>query len=274
MKYAIMIGIILMLILSGCKQEVEPEVQEAVEEPVAKMECPASCDDKNNCTKDSCGTETGFKCTNVGIVPCCGNGVCEEGENSCVDCPACNDYDKCTKDYFDVKALKCANDIISPCCGNMACETGESCDNCLLDCNCGIDLSDYPGFFKGKNVVIVVGAKAPASDVTAGIDVANGLGSYTIETKLDSEISNLDGRNAIVIGTPCDNRFSAELIPYERDCLEYIEEGTAVIRIFSTGSGSYAVLVAGNPVSETRQAAGYLREDSSKKLEGVEMVIR
>ncbi|MBR9691443.1 hypothetical protein GOV06_01530 [Candidatus Woesearchaeota archaeon] len=271
MKIIILIGIILMLMLSGCGK-VE-EVPEAAEEPeVIKLECPASCDDGNECTKDFCSEDTGYKCVNEDLVPCCGNGKCEKGEKDCVDCPACNDYDKCTEDYFDVDSLKCVNEDIMPCCGNDECEAGEDCDNCLLDCNCGIDLKDYPGIFKGKSVVIVVGAKASASDVTAGIDVANGLGGYTIDTKLDNEISSLDDRNVIVIGTPCDNEFSAELLPYSRDCLEYIKEGTAVIRIFSTGSG-YAVLVAGNPISKTREAASYLREDSSKKLEGVEVIV-
>ena len=273
MKYTIIIGIILMLVLSGCHPAAEPEAPKAVEEPEVKLKCPASCDDGNSCTKDFCSEETGFKCVNEDIVPCCGNGICEENERDCVDCPACNDYDKCTKDYFDVNGLKCVNEEVVPCCGNGICEDDEDCDNCLLDCNCGIDLKDYPGIFEGKNVVIVVGAKASASDVTAGVDVANGLGSYTIDTVLDNEISSLDDRNAIVIGTPCDNEFSAELLPYERDCMEYIEEGTAVIRIFKTGSNSYAVLVAGNPISKTREAASYLREDSTKELEGVEVSV-
>ncbi|MBW2996449.1 hypothetical protein KY332_04055 [Candidatus Woesearchaeota archaeon] len=284
MKQIILIGIILILILGGCKG---PEQPEAVEQAASCGD--GVCDtgeDKCSCASDcgECsGDVEGKTCVELSCVDgscqelikenCCGNAKCEKGERTCEDCPACNDYDKCTLDYFDVDALSCVNEDIDPCCGNDVCEAGEDCDSCLLDCDCGVDLADYPDIFKGKSITIIVGAKASASDVTAGVDVSNGLSGYNIDTRLDNELTNIDERNVIVIGTPCDNEFSAELLPYERDCLEYIEEGTAVIRIFKTGSYSYAVMVAGNPISKTREAASYLRADSSKKLEGVEMVI-
>jgi len=71
--------------------------QKSVETPVGTVDvpvesaesvslaCPASCDDLQFCTKDVC---IGGQCVHEPIVPCCGNGVCEAGEEgSClVDC--------------------------------------------------------------------------------------------------------------------------------------------------------------------------------------------
>ncbi|MFC1768403.1 hypothetical protein ACFLZX_01440 [Nanoarchaeota archaeon] len=47
------------------------------------------CDDGKACTDDFCGPQTNFICINEIITPCCGNGLCESGENDvCLgDCP-------------------------------------------------------------------------------------------------------------------------------------------------------------------------------------------
>lgn len=50
--------------------------------------CPASCDDSNACTNDTCSAKTDFKCVHDTIYPCCGNGVCERGEDVYNECPA------------------------------------------------------------------------------------------------------------------------------------------------------------------------------------------
>ncbi|MDD5171686.1 MAG: transglutaminase family protein [Candidatus ainarchaeum sp.] len=46
--------------------------------------CPASCDDNYSCTQDSCNATSG-SCVHTLIQPCCGNGMCEQGED-CGDC--------------------------------------------------------------------------------------------------------------------------------------------------------------------------------------------
>ncbi len=58
------------------------------EEPSADVVslCPTGCDDYNACTIDRCVSGI---CENIPIIPCCGNGICEAGENaySCsLDC--------------------------------------------------------------------------------------------------------------------------------------------------------------------------------------------
>ncbi len=60
-------------------------VEEFVEEEaIEKVKCPESCDDFNPCTTDFC--EKGL-CKHIPKVPCCGNGICEEGESvlNCAD---------------------------------------------------------------------------------------------------------------------------------------------------------------------------------------------
>lgn len=54
------------------------------EEVIEEVKCPESCDDFNPCTIDFC--EKGL-CKHTPKVPCCGNGICEEGESilNCAD---------------------------------------------------------------------------------------------------------------------------------------------------------------------------------------------
>jgi len=104
--------------------------------------CPASCDDGNSCTTEACSKETEYKCKIKNIPDCCGNKLCEikEAYETCsIDCPNCDDINKCTKDSYDYHLEKCVNAPIldTVCCGNSACEIGESYGNCARDCpNC------------------------------------------------------------------------------------------------------------------------------------------
>lgn len=71
------------------KKKEEPEeepTEEPEEEPSA--ECPKSCDDNNDCTEDYCSWETDYECKHDIIELCCGNNLCEDGE----------DYENCEKD--------------------------------------------------------------------------------------------------------------------------------------------------------------------------------
>ena len=290
MKKTAIFLLILVILLAGCEKEIAevvPEVEE-IDIEVEKAFCgDGTCDgseNKCNCVED-CGECEGdvedktcleFKCVEeeckeVAKKPCCGNDICESGESDCEDCPSCNDYDICTKDWFNPTELKCHNEPITPCCGNGVCENGESCDNCIDDCDCGIDLSDFPDFFKGDSVLIVIGAKAPSTDVIAGTDIIGSLTDSDASSALDNELVDLDDVNAIVIGTPCDNKISAQLLPYSRDCLESIKQGQSMIKLFKTGKNSYAMLVFGYTPELTRSTASILAKGSD--LEETEMIL-
>jgi hypothetical protein len=49
-------------------------------------QCPLFYDDGNKCTISKCGAETNFIPVHEDIVPCCGNNICEIGENP-INCP-------------------------------------------------------------------------------------------------------------------------------------------------------------------------------------------
>lgn len=72
-------------------------------------DCP-NCDDDNECTKDSYDYHT-QKCINEIIIPCCGNGICDEGVeeySSCpIDCPNCDDDNRLTADSFNYETQEC-----------------------------------------------------------------------------------------------------------------------------------------------------------------------
>ncbi|MBD3304700.1 hypothetical protein GF343_06185 [Candidatus Woesearchaeota archaeon] len=82
-------------VLKAPEDAVLPEeeyAEEFIEEEILEeVVCPESCDDFNPCTADSC--EKGL-CVHKPIIPCCGNGICEEGE-SALNCA--EDCSKSTK---------------------------------------------------------------------------------------------------------------------------------------------------------------------------------
>lgn len=117
--------------------------------------CPKICDDGNSCTNDLCSESTDFKCAFSPVPDCCGNKACETKETyeECpLDCPNCEDNNKCTTDSFDYHFQKCANAPVldAVCCGNSICETGEDyalcprdCPSCDDDNKCTKDSYDY-----------------------------------------------------------------------------------------------------------------------------------
>lgn len=130
---------------------VDVPVKHAVDVSLA---CPASCDDLQFCTRDSC---VNGQCVNEPIVPCCGNGVCEAGEtaSSCaVDCaPQVNPQEvigeavglavanqqgavqKCMSLGMQFYVDSCLNDVASASNSKAVCEqisSSESRDACLI----------------------------------------------------------------------------------------------------------------------------------------------
>gem|GEM_PF-6744438 len=106
-----------------------------------KKNCPASCDDGDSCTYDSCGQSSDYECKHTKTSPCCGNKICESGE-SCSTCS--NDCGVCKKDNGVTCSLnsECAGGYCvhgycrstSSYCRDGYCDTGESCSSCEQDC--------------------------------------------------------------------------------------------------------------------------------------------
>ena len=153
---------------------------------------------------------------------------------------------------------------------------------CENDCKTlDIDLSDYPTPFikNGKlNAYIIVGAKATSLEVVAntellaGIEFTSRIGDYAPDI-LDTDLNSIADKNAILIGNPCNNKFIAKLSPYDTDCLEEYEQGEAILKLFKTGTDTYALVVGGYSGQDTRRAAQFLGNHKNKNLKGNEMTV-
>jgi len=104
------------------------------------------CDDNNDCTVDSCDSITG--CINQSISPCCGNGICEAGED-CNICP--NDCRRKTTGRPDSRYC-CDGDL--PNCGDERCsESGWRCGD-SVGCTSDADCSDDGLFCNGPETCV------------------------------------------------------------------------------------------------------------------------
>ena len=82
-------------------------------------------------------------------------------------------------------------------------------------------------------------------------------------TSLDTEISSVSAQNLIIVGGPCANTVAASVMGVPGtipECLAGFEEGKAMIKLYDTGAGKTAMLVAGMTAMDTRRAARVLRE--------------
>jgi hypothetical protein len=91
-------------------------------------------------------------------------------------------------------------------------------------------------------------------------------------TKLDSEIASVDAQNLIVVGGPCVNSVSAELLGSPSDCTEGFTPGRARVKLFEHANGNMAMLVAGFSGQDTR-LAGRVLAHRSGELTGMEVEI-
>jgi hypothetical protein len=109
--------------------------------PICRPDCAGHVVSEPEDCELSCGTcedDNIEACRCDLIVPCDGNGACEEGEYpGSEDCPDCIDGQECTEDLFNFTSNSCYYEIKVPCCGNGACESSqhENSTTCPEDCN-------------------------------------------------------------------------------------------------------------------------------------------
>jgi hypothetical protein len=99
-------GILAIIVVSGCAQT--GQITSVDTGPGTVKECPASCDDGNECTADLCDENSDFECRNVprwgtecGENGFCSEGVCVERTDNCSDTLETEEREDCYfREYF------------------------------------------------------------------------------------------------------------------------------------------------------------------------------
>jgi len=126
-------------------------------------------------------------------------------------------------------------------------------------------------------LVYVTGGDVQSSSVSTGSSAQKVNVLPVGIAVLDSEITNPDATNHIVVGGPCANTVAATLLGNPSDCAEGFQAGMGMIRSFDTGD-HVAVLVAGFSARDTVESSRVLARAATEdvpSLEGdsVEVVI-
>jgi hypothetical protein len=137
---------------------------------------------------------------------------------------------------------------------------------------------NYPAIFienGNLNAVVVVGNKAPSSDVIAQntilLDLANKAGKPSKgRAKLSSEITTLS-QNMILVGSACNNPITKMVLENPSPCNKGIGPGNPMIKLFKV-NGYYHLVVAGYTDKETRDAASSLSGYGSLELSGSKII--
>lgn len=115
-------------------------------------------------------------------------------------------------------------------------------------------LLDYPAKQRLPQVYITSGATTTTSS-SGGELVAV---TVVDATKLDSEVASVTAQNLLVVGGPCVNTVSAELLGNPADCTEGFTPGKSRVKLFEHANGNVAMLVAGYSGADTRLAGKVL----------------
>ncbi|MBI2659314.1 hypothetical protein HYX05_04430 [Candidatus Woesearchaeota archaeon] len=244
------------------------------------------------------------------VLPFCGNGVCDYGEN-CEEDSCCSGkkvdlkYDKencrmcgykCDRGYM-CDSSRCIEQcpetsgcdyFTNPYCEktpkniNEECDCNEECSSlkcfngkCIASENNG--LSDYPNLLikEGKlYVTTVVGDKSSSSNVLAQTYIVSSLSSLgmdiNIKNKLASEIKDLN-QNIVSIGNPCVNEISAKIMNNPKPCDKDFQRGKSYIKLYKNGD-FFHLIIAGYSDIGTKKAAEVLANYENYKFQGNEYI--
>lgn len=154
---------------------------------------------------------------------------------------------------------------------------------------CG-DLSWYPEAFQTEGVFngyFVVGEAAKPMDNLSMTDIATAMwytnNKMELERiqvvdalRLDTEITDIGAQNLIIIGNPCYNGITAEVLGNPADCTEGFTPGKARVKMLKNKeTNNLAMIVAGYGEEDTRLAAKVIahRWKELQQANGCEVVI-
>lgn len=129
-------------------------------------------------------------------------------------------------------------------------------------------ISDYPYFFvqNGRfNAIYVIGEESSALDVVSATAISTALAKYPNVTteigtsRLDIEISDITKKNAIVVGSPCENRAAYALEGSPEPCYKNLGGSAGYIKLFEN-DGKVQLLITGLTAKDRHAAAKFLAE--------------
>lgn len=135
-------------------------------------------------------------------------------------------------------------------------------------------ISDYPHFFVKDDTfdaIYVVGEESPALDVVSATMISTALARYNVTTEVgtsyvDSDIANITRKNAIVVGSPCENRAAAVLEGDPRPCYDGLGGSVGYIKLFEQ-NGRVQVLITGLTEEDRHAAAKYFAQKELSNIE-------
>ena len=91
--------------------------------------------------------------------------------------------------------------------------------------------------------------------------------------KLASEVADVAAQNVILVGGPCANKAAAAAMGNPADCTTGFVAGKAKLKLYDTGKGKTALLVAGYSADDTRRASRVIAEHAKYTLTGAEVEV-
>lgn len=142
-------------------------------------------------------------------------------------------------------------------------------------------ISDWPSFYvsNGKfSAIYVIGEEAPALDVVSATVISSSLAKYENVTtevgtsRLDTEIANISTKDAIIVGSPCDNRAAFQLMGSPVPCYKDLSGSVGYIRLYQN-LGRVQLLITGLDEKDRNAAAKFLANSNLKLVNSTEFVI-
>lgn len=130
-------------------------------------------------------------------------------------------------------------------------------------------LSDFPLMFsrnKNFSAIYVIGEEAPALDVVSATVISTSLARYNLTTavgtsRLDSEVGDITLHDAIIIGSPCENKAAAQLEKNPNPCSANLSGSAGYLKLFEH-NGKKQLLITGLTAEDRHQAARYLAREN------------
>ncbi len=142
-------------------------------------------------------------------------------------------------------------------------------------------ISDYPSFFVQDSkfkALYVIGEESPSLDVVSATVISAALAKYPNVTteigtsRIDSEIADIKKENAIVIGSPCENKAAAQLEGNPVPCDKNLIGSTGYLKLYEN-NGKTQLLITGISAEDRHQAAKFLAGKSLLSLETKEFIV-